>query len=830
MKTDFPQVDNEKSPKIILIVQGRLGSSRLPQKAIYPLGSKTVLHQVLKNLRGCDVQDYFLATDHNSAKVFEEITKEVDFKLFVGPENDVLERFFLLIDQENPDIVVRATGDNPFLFTDAANYSIKRFLELNQKSKVDYFTLTGLPHGSGIEIFLGKSLLDARNKTNLAYDHEHVGPALYNHTENFSCLFEPAPENWNFPKLRTTIDTYFDFKKAEKLYQLLDCENQPIIDSQKLIEAYKCASVKNPVLFIPTMKKNRGTGHFRRCLNLAEKLDGFLYVDFENETEIPSNFSILLEKSTFAKSNLIFGKENLYKLAENQENPPFSLVILDSFRTSKKTVEIAEKLGKILTLDDGTENPKILDKINYLLDVIPSCKLKRNPNFKNSNFIPLPKNKKNQPVEKISTALISIGGEDPKAFSKIVESSLKKLGIDTTLVDVKNPIPNLKEELYKYDLIVTHYGFTAFEAKSAGSKVILVATSKLHKKLAKSEGFYCLSKGDVKNLSKIKEILAKLEAENQTFLEKSSENQENSSLEDFVLDFATTKNHLCPVCNSQKNTGKVIFRNKTRTVKKCKNCSTIYLNIETTPISDYSESYFFTDYKNQYGKTYLEDFEAIKNQGLRRAQIMKDFLLSKNQNQENALAPKLFDIGCAYGPFLAAAKEIGFSPFGTDISKSAVDYVSETLHFPAFSGEFTTTDFPEKFQAVSMWYVIEHFENLDKVLQKVNSLLDNQGIFAFSTPSASGVSGKFKSQSFFANSPVDHYSIWSFKSAKKVMKKYGFKVLKIHSTGHHPERFFAKPISKEKNPILWNIILSCSKMFKLGDTFEVYCKKIDNKF
>ena len=35
-------------------------------------------------------------------------------------------------------------------------------------------------------------------------------------------------------------------------------------------------------------------------------------------------------------------------------------------------------------------------------------------------------------------------------------------------------------------------------------------------------------------------------------------------------------------------------------------------------------------------------------------------------------------------------------------------------------------------------------------------------------------------------------------AAVKIVKKYGFKVLKIHSTGHHPERFFAKPISKEK--------------------------------
>ena len=127
-----------------------------------------------------------------------------------------------------------------------------------------------------------------------------------------------------------------------------------------------------------------------------------------------------------------------------------------------------------------------------------------------------------------------------------------------------------------------------------------------------------------------------------------------------------------------------------------------------------------------------------------------------------------------------------------------------------------------------MWYVIEHFENLDTVLNKVNSLLKTKGIFAFSTPSASGVSGRFKNKNFLQNSPVDHYSIWSFKSAKKVLKKYGFKILKIQSTGHHPERFFKKSISKEKNPFLWNLILQISRIFKLGDTFEVYCQKISS--
>lgn len=814
------------NPKIILILQSRLNSSRLPQKAILPLGEKTVLYQVLKNLTACKVSDYFLATDFNSELVFSQIVKEAGFKCFSGSEEDVLERFCLLIKQERPDVVVRATGDNPFLFTDAANFSIERFLELNKKSKVDYFTLSGLPHGSGIEIFLAESLLEAEKQTTLSYDHEHVAPALYNHPEKFTSVFEPAPKCWNFPELRTTIDTYFDYKKAEKLYKILDCKNQPIVNSKKVIEACLLPEVRNPILFIPTTKKGRGTGHLRRCLDLAKQLDSFLYLNFISLENTPNHLSKLIFEKDFPIENLIFSRINLIKLGKNQEEKPFSLVVLDSFISSIDDINAVEKLGKILSLDDGQENKKTLNKINYLLDIIPSSKLKRKGNLINSNFIPKPKNIKKEKVLKIKNALVSIGGEDPAGFSEIAKKSLENLGINTTCIDVKNPIPNLKEELYKYDLLVTHYGFTAFEGKAAGCKVILVETTKLHKKLAKSEGFYCLSKKDFTKLTNsFLENLVEKSTKKSTKKTTIDFNESENDLKTLIQKLSKAKEHSCPVCKSSKIDGKVIFRNASRTIKKCRNCKTLYINIETTPISDYSESYFFTDYKNQYGKTYLEDFEAIKKQGLRRGKIIKKNILKTKNKIES---PKLLDIGCAYGPFLSAAKDLGFIPFGTDISKSATDYVSKELGFPSFHGDFTITDFKQKFRAVSMWYVIEHFENLDIVLKKVNSLLEKSGIFAFSTPSASGVSGKYKRKSFLANSPVDHYSIWSFQSAKKVMKKYGFKILKIYSTGHHPERFFKKSISKDKNPKLWKIINLFSRIFKLGDTFEIYCKKIGN--
>ena len=64
-------------------------------------------------------------------------------------------------------------------------------------------------------------------------------------------------------------------------------------------------------------------------------------------------------------------------------------------------------------------------------------------------------------------------------------------------VNVIPPVQNLKEYLFEYDLVVTHYGFTAFEALSANCAVVLLSTTKLHENLAKKYGFLCLSRKDL---------------------------------------------------------------------------------------------------------------------------------------------------------------------------------------------------------------------------------------------------------------------------------------------------------------------------------------------
>ena len=61
---------------------------------------------------------------------------------------------------------------------------------------------------------------------------------------------------------------------------------------------------------------------------------------------------------------------------------------------------------------------------------------------------------------------------------------------------------------------------------------------------------------------------------------------------------------------------------------------------------------------------------------------------------------------------------------------------------------------------------------------------------------------------------------------EKILGRYGFKVVKTVSTGHHPERF--PQVARhgwKKGSLLYSFYDFASRVFRMGDTFEVYCRK-----
>jgi spore coat polysaccharide biosynthesis protein SpsF len=202
-----------------LILQGRLDSTRLPHKALLPLGEKPMILRAMEALKTVAADIHVLACPEDCLDAFAPLAASAGFVLAAGPKEDVLGRYCMAIRRFRADWVVRATADNPFVFADAA-----AALLLEGRSRgADYSGYSSLPCGAGVEILRSAALLRAEAEAALQAEREHVCPYLYGHGELFLLHRPLAPRLWRRPEIRLTVDTAEDYDRARQLYGALSC-------------------------------------------------------------------------------------------------------------------------------------------------------------------------------------------------------------------------------------------------------------------------------------------------------------------------------------------------------------------------------------------------------------------------------------------------------------------------------------------------------------------------------------------------------------------------------------------------------------------------------
>jgi spore coat polysaccharide biosynthesis protein SpsF len=237
-----------------LILQARLDSSRLPGKSLLPLGGKPLIFRVMEAFgsvsstfqwsvskgsssnRSAPWDAKILACPEDCVSAFAPLAEEAGFELVPGPKDDVLARYCLAIRACGAERVIRATGDNPFVFVDAA-------AALNlvaQSLNADYAAFSSLPLGAGVESAASEALFRAEREAVLRAEREHVCPYLYGHPELFCLQRTLAPAHWQGAEIRITVDTKEDYERAEALYaKLLPLPPEERNLGENVIAAYR---------------------------------------------------------------------------------------------------------------------------------------------------------------------------------------------------------------------------------------------------------------------------------------------------------------------------------------------------------------------------------------------------------------------------------------------------------------------------------------------------------------------------------------------------------------------------------------------------------------
>ena len=204
-----------KKKLINIIVQSRLGSKRFPNKVLSSLGKVNITESLIIRLKKSKYANnlVFAIPDNKVNDKLFTFIKSKNVNIYRGSETNVLDRFYKTAKFYSSDIIVRITGDCPFIDYKLVDKFVKFFL----KNKADYISNiypATFPDGLDVEVFSFKALEVAKKFAKSQYEQEHVTTYIRN---SGKFITKNLLHNNDLSYLKFSIDTIKNLVKAKAI-------------------------------------------------------------------------------------------------------------------------------------------------------------------------------------------------------------------------------------------------------------------------------------------------------------------------------------------------------------------------------------------------------------------------------------------------------------------------------------------------------------------------------------------------------------------------------------------------------------------------------------
>ncbi len=216
--------------KVCVVIQARMTSTRLPGKVLMDLCGKSVLRRVIERvalIKGIDHIVVAIPEGEEHLPIAAEVKGLAvgrPLSVFVGSEDNVLERTLGAVKSCGADIFLRITSDCPFVDPEASRDLLQKCLE-EGAVYARFNSEKGYPLGFDTEVVFTKALEEAAQNYPDAYEREHATPYIWRRPDAFPSLIvtgEPDHRSW-----RLVIDEPRDYEFAQALQVRLEKRLQP---------------------------------------------------------------------------------------------------------------------------------------------------------------------------------------------------------------------------------------------------------------------------------------------------------------------------------------------------------------------------------------------------------------------------------------------------------------------------------------------------------------------------------------------------------------------------------------------------------------------------
>lgn len=481
------------------------------------LGEKTIVEHTLSALQQCRSLDaIYLATGSGEENYpLKEICQKLGIALFCGSEDNVLQRFWDVVEQEKKagqtyDYIVRVCADSPFI--DASE--VDNLIHVHEQQKADlsinYNHPMGLPCGFGVEVISTGALKESVELAETDEHREHLDEWILQHPEKYKIYQHPVEKEKQSYRLYFTIDTAQDFAFMEGVVKEVMKQQGGTFTPLDLLKAVR----QNPRLLSPkTMKLfvradgngEIGMGHIMRSLTVCRALrDIFPKLDVTYYT-VPEAYEKIKEQMYGTK---IF-EESLFRQDVVNENPDIIITDLRKHLDDSSSEPLNRAL-KVRFIDSEIARNV---RGEVIINSFPHSHFPTSAAYYNGlNYLPLRQEFANiepkiiKSLVKEIVVLLGGGNVHDQQIQKIMEVSQEFNAIHFTIilgstikdqvctssfnVTILQDVHNVKEKMEQADIGISGGGNTLFEFARCGVPTISMS-SDYDSQHASHQEWYC---------------------------------------------------------------------------------------------------------------------------------------------------------------------------------------------------------------------------------------------------------------------------------------------------------------------------------------------------
>jgi spore coat polysaccharide biosynthesis protein SpsF len=218
------------SARVVLIIQARMGSTRLPGKSMMELAGAPLVGRILERVKRCRrLADIVLAIpDTPKDRVLEKLGAGWGVRVFAGSEQDLVERYFQAAMASGAEIVGRLPADNATPEPGEIDRIVDHHLSLGRRgfsSNLSVIDDSGYPDGIGAEMFDFSLLAEAREKHSDPRQREHVHLNFFDYgaqrpVDAHWCPISTVkcPAEFRRPDLVLDVNTQAQYEFMRELY------------------------------------------------------------------------------------------------------------------------------------------------------------------------------------------------------------------------------------------------------------------------------------------------------------------------------------------------------------------------------------------------------------------------------------------------------------------------------------------------------------------------------------------------------------------------------------------------------------------------------------